>query len=285
MGLIAALENAQVNMFNKIGFLRKLQGVKTNSPVTIMARRSFADLGTIQKDQMLRIFHVPKRHAWLDRSKWFIPMLLPLWVGAMWNLWSQNSQILEIVESDADHVNTLDSMSKFLINAQRIAAVLIGIAGTAYLTLFPSRSVQAIYLAKRNYRRCLVVQCGRLVGSVPTYFIFDGKEEVRITDALYQQATESLGTHQGKVNEKKASDMMREYDQMIRGNKENRKINVAPVSFFGGRLVYSPNLSLCGETPRIPPAWLTLNANYGEFTINRSKLNEHAATFGLLQCE
>merc|ERR1711892_608334 len=84
MGLIAALENAQVNMFNKIGFLRKLQGVKTNSPVTIMARRSFADLGTIQKDQMLRIFHVPKRHAWLDRSKW--------------NLWSQNSQILEIVE-------------------------------------------------------------------------------------------------------------------------------------------------------------------------------------------
>ena len=212
-------------------------------------------------------------------------MLMPLWVGSMWMMWRQNSEILETVESNADHVNTLDNMSKFLLNAQRIAAVLIGAAGAAYLALFPSRSVQAIYLAKHNYRRCLVVQCGRLIGSVPTYYVFDGKEEVRITEALYHQATESLGAQKTKASEKIANEKMREYDQMIRGNKENRKINVSPISFFGGRLVYSPNLSLCGETPRIPPAWLSLNAKYGEFTIKRAKLNEHAATFGLLQCE
>ena len=75
-----------------------------------------------------------------------------------------------------------------MVNTQRLAAIFIGLAGAAFLVLKPSRNIQAIYLAKLPkkspgmtiQRNVMIVQCGRLFGSVPTYYVFDGQEEERI---------------------------------------------------------------------------------------------------------
>ena len=92
------------------------------------------------------------------------------------------------VDNDADKSEVLTPLARFVVNTQRLAAIFIGLGGAAFLMLKPSRNVQAIYLAKLPKKspgvtlqqNVMIVQCGRLFGSVPTYYVFDGREEERI---------------------------------------------------------------------------------------------------------
>ena len=73
------------------------------------------------------------------------------------------------------------------------------------------------------------------------------------------------------------------YSKQIHGEEKNKKIDVSPVAFSNDYLVYSSNLSLCGEMPKVPPSMLNLNATHGQVTVKLSTLMQHAPNFMLAQ--
>lgn len=53
MSFVTKIENMQVAFFNKIGFLRRLQFVRpSNKDISVVVRKSFADLGPISKQSL-----------------------------------------------------------------------------------------------------------------------------------------------------------------------------------------------------------------------------------------
>ena len=95
MGLLQKIEIAQINILNNLNGLKRLQGVRPNSKHTLIKRASFADLGILKNQKMLKIYHVPNGSILSSRSKYFGWFMGPLWLGMSWSVWSQNTGIIE----------------------------------------------------------------------------------------------------------------------------------------------------------------------------------------------
>ena len=83
--------------------------------------------------------------------------------------------------------------------------------------------------------------------------------------------------------EKQAKSQYEKYSRQIHGAEENKKIDISPVAFSNDYLVYSKNLSLLGEMPKLPPSLLNLNATHGQITVKLSTLMQQAPNFMLAQ--
>ena len=95
MGLLQKIEIAQINILNNLNGLKRLQGVRPSSKHTLIKRASFADLGILKNQKMLKIYQVPNGSILSSRSKYFGWFMGPLWLGMSWSVWSQNTGIIE----------------------------------------------------------------------------------------------------------------------------------------------------------------------------------------------
>jgi len=278
MSFVTKIENMQVAFFNKIGFLRRLQFVRpSNKDISVVVRKSFADLGPISKQSLEKVYHVPKSTILADRSRMFVPVTLFFWTGMCLTMIVNYSATLSELDSDSDLRSMVSETNRFIFQLLRVCLFPLWIVPSLYLLMKPSRSVQAIYLTKIGSRPYMVAQCGRVFGSVPTYYIFDGREEQRAITCLNAEANRKLEMARMTGNKEKIREMGKSLDDQMRNRNrsEQSKINTKPIKFNNGYLTYSNNLSLCGDFPRTPPAALFLHAMHGEVKAKKSTLQKY----------
>merc|ERR1712037_14420 len=247
MGMLEAFNLAQTKVFNLLNPLKFFQGVgKPSSKMTKFlpkSRKSWAEC--YNKDEMMHVYTTTKAGfptmTWMRSSKYSIHYIFSIAGFAAYLNWKVMSMQLQKNEDYRMEQGELQ-VPQYATNLGfgiRFLYLIIGFAALSALMLLPSRRVHNMYIHIPD--KSLIIEGGRLFGTKPTYYIFDGKENERVRYILQKTKTKS----------------------------DNMK-GLSTDKISSGTLSYHPKLAYWGQTPRFFPKFLFLGK--GEFLLNMNEI-------------
>merc|ERR1712137_1337167 len=178
MTLVSRISQFQVSIFDKLRFLRGLQGVRQlNKKISLLGeRQSWSSLGNTDLWKLTVLYETKANPFIFNRANpYYYHILLFMFCYAYGRiLGAEKSPEIDLTKT-----------SQQVIQIRTVAASCLFVFLAVNCVLRPSRTVRSVQIISRNSRNAVVFECGRFFGTTPTFYVFDGYEEKRIVDAYH----------------------------------------------------------------------------------------------------